>query len=171
MNNLGLLIPHWLHLLAAMAWVGGILYINFVLLPALAPQSTSVKAPLMPLLLRRFITVVWSAAGLLLLTGLDRAMRVQHLVSAAAWFETPYGRLLAIKLFFFLLLVGIAGHVTFVTYPRVRAHMPSHCNTAPGVTTECAECRALTGALRRMMRIALLVALAVVLLAAALRMG
>lgn len=171
MNNLGLLLPHWLHLLAAMAWVGGILYVNFVLLPALVAQSTEAKARLVPLLLRRFVVLVWSAAALLLLTGLDRAMRVQHLTSAAAWLETPYGRLLALKLFFFLLLVGIAGHVTFVTYPKVRAHMPSHCAGSPATTAPCATCAALTAKLRRMMRIALLVGMTVVLLAAALRTG
>ncbi len=60
----------WLHLLAAVAWIGGMVFLSLVLVPILkcepfAPQ----RGALIRAAGRRFRLVVWIAIGVLLTTG------------------------------------------------------------------------------------------------------
>ncbi len=58
-----------LHLLAATAWVGGMLYALVVLRPALAVLDAGPRLQLHMLTLKRFFLVVWHAMPIMLLTG------------------------------------------------------------------------------------------------------
>jgi uncharacterized membrane protein len=58
-----------IHLLAAAAWVGGMLYALVVLRPALAVLDASARMQLHMQTLKRFFLVVWHAMPLMLLTG------------------------------------------------------------------------------------------------------
>ena len=60
----------WLHLLAAVAWIGGMLFLSVVLVPVLKQEPfVSQKAVLFRTTARRFRAVVWGAIAVLLLTG------------------------------------------------------------------------------------------------------
>ena len=60
----------WLHLLAAIAWIGGMLFLSVVLVPALRREPfASQKAVLFRAIAGRFRAVVWGAIAVLLLTG------------------------------------------------------------------------------------------------------
>jgi len=60
----------WLHLLAAIAWIGGMLFLSVVLVPVLRCEPfASQKAVLFRAIARRFRSVVWSAITILLFTG------------------------------------------------------------------------------------------------------
>ncbi len=70
--SLSVLLPDALlavHLLAAAAWVGGMLYALVVLRPALAVLEATSRMQLHMLTLKRFFLVVWHAMPLMLLTG------------------------------------------------------------------------------------------------------
>ena len=58
-----------LHLLAASAWVGGMLYALVVLRPALGVLDAAPRLQLHMLTLKRFFLVVWHAMPIMLLTG------------------------------------------------------------------------------------------------------
>jgi uncharacterized membrane protein len=58
-----------IHLLAAAAWVGGMLYALVVLRPALAVLDATARMQLHMQTLKRFFLVVWHAMPLMLLTG------------------------------------------------------------------------------------------------------
>ncbi len=58
-----------IHLLAATAWVGGMLYALVVLRPALAVLDTPARMQMHMLTLKRFFLVVWHAMPIMLLTG------------------------------------------------------------------------------------------------------
>jgi uncharacterized membrane protein len=72
MNTTILWLPNLLlalHILAAAAWVGGMLYALVVLRPALSVLDAAPRLQLHMLTLKRFFLVVWHAMPIMLLTG------------------------------------------------------------------------------------------------------
>ncbi|ETW96936.1 MAG: hypothetical protein ETSY1_24565, partial [Candidatus Entotheonella factor] len=66
----------WLHLLGAMIWVGGLVFFVLVVEPALKHASSVREYLRLGLLMEsRFRAVIWPAIGVVLLTGLFRAIR------------------------------------------------------------------------------------------------
>ena len=64
------LLVMWLHLLAAVAWIGGMLFLSVVLVPVLRHEPfASQRAVLIRTTALRFRAVVWSAITVLLVTG------------------------------------------------------------------------------------------------------
>ena len=60
----------WLHLLAAVSWIGGTIFLSVVLVPVLRrEQFASQKALLFRTIAMRFRMVVWGSIAMLLLTG------------------------------------------------------------------------------------------------------
>jgi uncharacterized membrane protein len=60
----------WLHLLAAVSWIGGTIFLSVVLVPVLRREPfASQKALLFRTIARRFLAVVWGAIAVLLFTG------------------------------------------------------------------------------------------------------
>ena len=60
----------WLHLLAAVSWIGGTIFLSVVLAPVLKREPfASQKAMLFRTIARRFRAVVWGAIAVLLFTG------------------------------------------------------------------------------------------------------
>jgi uncharacterized membrane protein len=60
----------WLHLLAAISWIGGTIFLSVVLVPVLKREPfVSQKALLFRTIARRFRAVVWGAIAVLLFTG------------------------------------------------------------------------------------------------------
>jgi len=60
----------WLHLLAAVSWIGGMIFLSLVLVPVLKREPfASQKALLFRTIGRRFQAVVWGAIAVLLFTG------------------------------------------------------------------------------------------------------
>jgi copper resistance protein D len=60
----------WLHLLAAVSWIGGTIFLSVVLVPVLKREPfASQKALLFRTIARRFRAIVWGAIAVLLFTG------------------------------------------------------------------------------------------------------
>jgi uncharacterized membrane protein len=57
------------HILAALTWVGGMLFAHVVLRPATLPLEPAVRLALWRRVLARFFPLVWVAIGALLLSG------------------------------------------------------------------------------------------------------
>ena len=59
-----------LHILAAVAWIGGMVFLSFVLAPLVSSrQATSEAAALFRSSARRFRLIVWGAMAVLIMTG------------------------------------------------------------------------------------------------------
>ena len=60
----------WLHVLAAVSWIGGTIFLSVVLMPVLKREPfASQRSLLFQTVARRFRIVVWGAITILLLTG------------------------------------------------------------------------------------------------------
>jgi uncharacterized membrane protein len=160
-------ILYFLHVLAVVFWIGGIGYILFVLMPAVPHIALRDRARFMPLILRRFLVIVWTAIGLLILSGLYRMFFVWD-VTQAGFFTTPTGYTLTVKLVLVTVLIAVAAVVTFKAVPRARAHVTTHHGDPPDAY-KCAQCGDIVGSLRRWLQIALVLALAIIYAAVVLR--
>lgn len=106
----------WLHLLAAVVWIGGMVFLSFVLVPVLkrepfAPQ----RGALMRAAGLRFRLVVWTAVGLLLATG-------PLLMIGRGWSPGEPGGwppVLIAKLSLIALLLALTSVHDFLLGPRV----------------------------------------------------
>ena len=92
----------WLHVTAAAAWVGGLLYASHVVGPAAARGGRESLH-----LLTRGRAVAWTAWGLLVVTGLENLRRLG--------FASPW---LAAKLVAVIALLALAAHRDFAVLPR-----------------------------------------------------
>ncbi len=108
-----------LHLLCEAAWVGGLLYISVMFLPALRVLTPWQRARVLALGLPEFSAVAIVCALLLAATGsLSTTIR---LTTISQFLTTAYGRTLAIKIMLFLVMVAISAYHAFVLRPRLAA--------------------------------------------------
>lgn len=102
------LLAVWLHILAAATWLGGILFLVFVLVPVTRqPAFRAGAGALIEATGRRFRWVGWMALGLLAASGVVqlayRGFAWADVWSGRLW-QGPFGQMLGLKL---LLVAGI----------------------------------------------------------------
>lgn len=102
----------FLHVLAAMAWLGGIGFMLLALRPAAAelllpPQ----RLPLIAQVLRRFFALVWASIAVLLLTGLAMLLAVGMKQAPVGWH---------LMLGLGLLMFALFGHLYFGPFSRLK---------------------------------------------------
>lgn len=106
-----------LHLLCDAAWVGGLLYISLVFVPALSHLDVRTRARVLALGLPEFGAVAILSAFLLAATGtLNTTI---HMTSIQQFLTTAYGRTLFVKIELFLLMVGISAWHAFHVRPQL----------------------------------------------------
>ena len=102
----------FLHIAAAIVWLGGISFMLFALRPAAAAQlAPPQRMPLIALTLQKFFTLAWLSIGLLLLTGLDMLLAVGMKNAPAGW-HAMFG--------IGLLMFALFGHLYFGPFRRLK---------------------------------------------------
>lgn len=102
----------FLHIAAAIVWLGGISFMLFALRPAAAAQlAPPQRLPLIALVLQKFFVLVWPAIGLLLLTGLAMLLAVGMKNAPLGW-HLMFG--------IGLLMFALFGHLYFGPYRRLK---------------------------------------------------
>lgn len=104
------------HLLAAGLWLGGLVPLAWLLRQARRPQNDAGIA-LAREAIRHFSQMGYVAVALIALTGAINSLLLVG--SLGAMFGTPYGRLLAFKIFLFLTMVVVALINHFRLAPRI----------------------------------------------------
>lgn len=146
----------WIHLIAAVSWIGGTIFLSLVLAPSYRVLASKPDAgALFRATARRFRLIVWGAVAVLLMTG-------PLLVVSHGWplFDpVRWPSLLATKLSFagVLLLMTVAHDL--VLGPRVRAIM-----AVPSGQRNASD-RTILAAATWLPRMALILALAILLAA------
>ena len=108
MNNL----MNFLHVSAAIVWLGGVSFMLFALRPAAMDLPPPQRLPLMALVLKRFFRLVWVCIGLLLATGLVMLLSVGMKQAPLGWH---------LMLGIGLLMFAVFGHLYFGPFRRLRA--------------------------------------------------
>jgi uncharacterized membrane protein len=116
----------WLHLLAAIVWIGGLAFISMVLAPTLRdPALRGQAAPLLRAAGRRFMRIGYASLAVLLVTGAANLFFKAggSFAAIAAWWLTPYGLLLAAKLALVALVIALSLYHDFVVGPAASRAM------------------------------------------------
>lgn len=117
------LMVRWLHLLAAIVWIGGMLFLALVLMPALRDlEDPKLRSQLVSLVGRRFRTVGWIAIGVLITTGILNVMRLG--VSPLALLDTRFGTILGLKLALVSVMIVLSGVHDFILGPKLTSSNP-----------------------------------------------
>jgi putative copper resistance protein D len=115
----------WLHLVAALLWAGGMLFLVLVIVPLLrTPALRGQAIQLLQAVGLRFRTVGWASLLVLVVTGLVNAAYRGGSAGAladGAWWATPFGRLLAHKLGLVALILVLSAVHDFGVGPRAAA--------------------------------------------------
>lgn len=122
----------FLHLLAAIAWLGGISFMLLALRPAVAELlAPPQRLPLIAQVLQRFFALVWASIALLFLTGLSMLL-------SAGMKHAPVGWHLMLGLG--LVMAALFGHLYFGPFRRLKqavsaAHWPEGGRRAGQIAT------------------------------------
>ena len=104
----------WIHLVAAVTLMGGLIFFNFVLKPGLQEvKSEPEKLEILRKVGQRFRTVTWICLITLILTGAFNMLYE----GGSARIETTWGVILMLKLFLFAITFGLILIHDFVLDP------------------------------------------------------
>jgi len=110
----------WLHLLAAMTWIGGLVFQVLVVFPTLARAAPTGERLRFALSLEaRFRVILWPAVGLVLFTGLVNLMNVWYATVVTAGSISPmFIPLLSVKLGLVIGMIAVQAVQQLLIYPR-----------------------------------------------------
>lgn len=107
-----------IHLLSIMVWIGGMVFTQFFLRPALVMLEVPERVRLMHDVLGRFFKAVLIAAGLAVGTGVWMIGRIaKQTVQSGGNFTMPVEWMVMAVLG--LVMAGIFGHIRFALYKRL----------------------------------------------------
>jgi uncharacterized membrane protein len=107
-----------IHLLSIIVWIGGMVFVQFFLRPAVASLEAPQRVRLMHEVLGRFFNAVLWAAGLTLASGLWMIGRVaKAAVQSGGNFSMPLEWTVMAALG--IVMIGIFGHIRFALYKRL----------------------------------------------------
>lgn len=101
----------FLHIAAAITWLGGVSFMLLALRPAAALLAPPQRLPLIAQVLRRFFLLVWPAIAILLVTGLVMMLRVGMKNAPLGW-HLMFG--------IGLLMFALFGHLYFGPFRRLK---------------------------------------------------
>ncbi len=159
------------HLLAATVWVGGMLFLALVAVPATRGLPPAERGALIGALGRRFRVVGWACVALLVVTGtINTAYRgvTWGSVASGRLLESEFGRLLALKLAVVAGMVAVTAYHDFVVGPASLRLLERHTGSDAATTAEVARLRRRASWLARL---GTLLALLILALAVALVRG
>ncbi len=113
-------ISNFLHILATTTWIGGMIYINVILMPSLSAIEPSQRGRLLGATTKRFTYLSWGSIIVLVLTGLAKtpSQMLFNVVGA-------YGISLTVKHIIVVAMIVIGLLITFRLGPKMQSLSPS----------------------------------------------
>ncbi|TAK21852.1 MAG: copper resistance protein CopD [Chloroflexota bacterium] len=109
-----------LHILAAMVWIGGMLFLALVIVPATRGLPPRERARFFDIVGRRFRFVGWISVGVLIVTGtLNAGLRgiTWDVIASGAIVSSSYGQTLLAKLAVVAVMLVVTAQHDFVVGP------------------------------------------------------
>ncbi len=103
---------YWLHILAAVVWIGGMAFNLLVVRPSMSAVEPSQRIKLAVAILKRFILFVWASIGLLIVTGISMALPKFSLTTA-------YGITLLFKIAIVGMMILIVIFIRYFFLPKL----------------------------------------------------
>jgi uncharacterized membrane protein len=158
----------FLHILSAIVWIGGMLFLALVIVPTTRGMPPTERAALFGAVGRRFRAVGWVCIALLVVTGTInaayRGVTWANLFSAELW-GSAFGSTLAWKLGVVVALLGLSAYHDFVIGPRsVRVLERAGPDAPPAVQQEAQRLRKLASLIGRAEAILALTVLALAMM-------
>jgi uncharacterized membrane protein len=111
-----------IHVLAAMVWIGGVLFIGAVLLPAAKKLDDATRRQVISAAAKRFRTIGWGALCVLIATGGWMAWSWGlRPTTMSDFFAAPRHKVLGMKMLLVLLMATISGLHDWWLGPRTAA--------------------------------------------------
>lgn len=118
------LVSVWLHVLSAIAWIGGMFFLVLVVVPWLRSGAREQAGAFLRETGERFRTVGWACFAVLVVTGTFnlwfRGVRFSDFVNPQ-WLESDFGRVLLFKLAAFVGVLIVSAIHDFSTGPKAAA--------------------------------------------------
>lgn len=115
------LISVWVHILAAMVWVGGMAFLVLVVVPWLRRGGQSNASAFLRETGERFRSVGWTCFAILVVTGTFnlwvRGVRLGDF-TRGEWLSSPFGKSVLVKLLVFAAVLLVSALHDFVIGPR-----------------------------------------------------
>lgn len=123
----------WLHLLAAIVWIGGLAFISMVLVPTLRTPALRPQAlALLRTTGHKFQRIAYASFVTLAVTGVANLYFKAggSLEVVGALFPTPYGRVLTAKVLLVVVIVALSLYHDFVVGPRAAQALEADAGSA-----------------------------------------
>lgn len=116
----GATVIQFIHLLVTVFWIGGMMFMHFVLNPALSAISPPEGGKLLGVVAKRFTIIAWLSTLLLIVTGLLKT-------PTGLLFDpgSTYGLILLLKHIAFGIMIVIGLVITFGIAPKLRSFAPA----------------------------------------------
>ena len=115
------LLLRWIHVMAAVVWIGGNLILAMVIVPYFRKNLPPVqRIKLLTQIGKRFEPIVWGCVGILFFTGLINVFNaIGFTTTAESAISATFMRTLFIKLMLFVILVILTTLHSFVFGPKL----------------------------------------------------
>lgn len=158
----------WLHVIAAVVWVGGNLILAMVIVPHFKQSLPPVqRIQLLTQIGKRFEPVVWGCVGVLFFTGIVNIFFAVDLTTATP-ISNAFMRTLLIKIVLFFVLVILTVLHSMIFAPRLAAAVETLDPALEELPSEVKPLRTQMSVISSLMGV---VSLLILLAAVALRMG
>ena len=158
----------WLHVIAAVVWVGGNLILAMVIVPHFRQNLPPVqRIKLLTQIGKRFEPIVWGCIGVLFFTGIVNIFFSVDFTSPTA-LSNAFMRTLLIKIGLFFILIILTALHSMIFAPRLAAAIEDLDPTLEELPSEVKPLRAQMSMVSSLMGV---ISLLILLAAVALRMG
>lgn len=117
MHEVLLIICAWIHIFAAVVWIGGIFFILFVALPS-AKQTLEQPGSFMGVLSKRFVPLANMSILLIFVTGIFMSLSSQSL-SEIASLGSLWSKMLSAKIMMVLIMIVVHLYRGLVLTPKI----------------------------------------------------